>query len=114
VAKELSGGLTIASPMALSDNGDALRLKDDDNVAVALRALSAPSTLAFGPLRVAVHTDIPAGHKIALCAIARGELIRKYGQPIGKSSAAIAAGEHVHVHNVEGMRGRGDLAEARA
>jgi len=27
------------------------------------------------------------------------------------ASAAIGAGEHVHVHNVEGTRGRGDLAE---
>jgi altronate dehydratase small subunit len=38
-------------------------------------------------------------------------LIHKYGQMIGRASAAIAAGEHVHVHNVEGVRGRGDLAE---
>ena len=33
----------------------------------------------------------------------------KYGQPIGRATAAIAPGEHVHVHNIESLRGRGDL-----
>jgi altronate dehydratase small subunit len=100
--------------MPISENGDALRLKDDDNVAVCLRAVVAATDIRFGELTVRVQADIPAGHKIALEAIPRGELVRKYGQPIGKTSAAIAAGDHVHVHNVEGMRGRGDLAAANA
>jgi altronate dehydratase small subunit len=55
---------------------------------------------------------IPTGHKIALRAVAAGALVHKYGQPIGRASAAIVPGEHVHVHNVDGVRGRGDLAEA--
>jgi len=97
--------------MPLSDDGNALRLKDDDNVAVCLRAITAASTVRFGSLAVRALADIPPGHKIALEAIACGDLVRKYGQPIGRTSAAVAAGEHVHVHNVEGMRGRGDLAE---
>jgi altronate dehydratase small subunit len=29
---------------------------------------------------------------------------------IGKSSKAIRVGEHVHVHNIESARGRGDRA----
>jgi altronate dehydratase small subunit len=37
-----------------------------------------------------------------------GADVLKYGQVIGRTSRAIKAGEHVHVHNVESARGRGD------
>jgi altronate dehydratase small subunit len=104
--------------MPLSEDGSALRLKADDDVAVALREL-APGQLVGFPgegdspgLTVTLAVAIPTGHKFATRQIAAGALIRKYGQVIGKASEAIAPGEHVHVHNVEGTRGRGDLAEA--
>jgi altronate dehydratase small subunit len=104
--------------MPLSDDGAALRLKDDDDVAVALRDLPPGARVRFGgaagvdELALTLASAIPTGHKFATRPIAEGALIRKYGQVIGKASAAIAIGEHVHVHNVEGTRGRGDLAEA--
>jgi altronate dehydratase small subunit len=99
--------------MAVSRDGAALRLKDDDHVAVCLRDIPTGGRLEFdGGLAVTARGAIPAGHKVALRAIAAGELIRKYGQTIGRAGIAIAAGEHVHVHNVEGTRGRGDLAPA--
>ena len=41
------------------------------------------------------------GHKYALRAIAAGENVIKYGMPIGHATKTIAAGEHVHVHNVK-------------
>ena len=97
--------------MPLSENGAALRLKDDDDVAVALRPLAPGESVRFGETAVAIVAAIPSGHKFATRAIADGALIRKYGQVIGKAQGAIAPGEHVHVHNVEGTRGRGDLAE---
>jgi len=40
------------------------------------------------------------GHKYARRAIAAGESVVKYGQPIGHATRAIAPGEHVHVHNL--------------
>ncbi len=98
--------------MPLSSDGAALRLKDDDDVAVALRSLAPGATVAFGDTAVVLVSEVPSGHKFAVCAIPDGALIRKYGQVIGKACAAIGAGEHVHIHNVEGTRGRGDLAEA--
>ena len=58
---------------------------------------------------VTVNEDIPFGHKFALCAIAQGEQITKYGEEIGVASRDIAAGAYVHVHNLDSMRGRGDL-----
>ena len=96
--------------MPLSDDGAALRLKDDDDVAVALRDLSAGSTVVFGgESPVVVAGAILTGHKFAVRPIAGGALIRKYGQVIGRAVGPIVIGEHVHVHNVEGTRGRGDL-----
>lgn len=97
--------------MPLSDDGRFLRLKDDDNVAVCLHAVTAGSEVRWGAFAVRAAQDIPTGHKIALRAIPAGELVLKYGQTIGRASAVIGPGEHVHVHNVEGTRGRGDLAE---
>ena len=53
--------------------------------------------------------DVPYGHKIALRDIAKGEPIMKYGESIGAASHDIRKGEYVHVHNLDAMRGRGDL-----
>ena len=45
--------------------------------------------------------DIALGHKIALRDIAAGELVYKYGVPIGRASQAIAKGAWVHTHNLQ-------------
>ncbi|MFB5149624.1 altronate dehydratase family protein [Burkholderia orbicola] len=75
-------------------------LHGNDNVAVALDALApeVPVDVHGAPLRPAAA--IPAGHKIATAPIVRGDAIVKCGQPIGIALRDIAAGEHVHVHNV--------------
>jgi len=52
---------------------------------------------------------IPYGHKIAVRDITEGELIMKYGEEIGIATKNIAKGAHVHVQNVDSLRGRGDL-----
>lgn len=75
-------------------------LHGNDNVAVALDALApdGPVDVHGAPLRPAAA--VPAGHKVAAAPIARGAAIVKCGQPIGIALRDIAAGEHVHVHNV--------------
>jgi altronate dehydratase small subunit len=37
-----------------------------------------------------------------------GDSIIKYGEVIGVATREIAPGQHVHVHNLESRRGRGD------
>jgi altronate dehydratase small subunit len=59
---------------------------------------------------VVARADIPYGHKIALADIPAGAQVTKYGLSIGSALADIKAGEHVHIHNVESNRGRGDKA----
>ncbi len=54
--------------------------------------------------RLTARHDIPIGHKVALTDIKAGDTIVKYGQDIGKAVAAVAKGEHVHVHNMKTKR----------
>ncbi len=75
----------------------AVRIHADDSVAVALEPLSAGETI----LGVTLVDNIPGGHKFALTDIQEGSPVIKYGCPIGKASALIKAGSHVHVHNVK-------------
>jgi altronate dehydratase len=78
-------------------------------VATALEALENGRAIQVGADRLLVAEAIPRGHKIALRAIRSGDAVVKYGSPIGRASADIAAGTHVHTHNVASTRGRGDL-----
>jgi altronate hydrolase len=82
---------------APSARAAAILLHAADNVLVALSALE-PGTPIAGEL--AAREAIPSGHKLARRALATGEAIVKLGQTMGFATRAIAAGEHVHVHNV--------------
>jgi altronate dehydratase len=84
-------------------------ISNRDNVATALEALEPGRELTVGGVSLVVRQAIPPGHKIALRPIAQGEAVIKYGSAIGTATVAIAGGEHVHAHNVESGRGRGDL-----
>lgn len=67
------------------------------------------SCICFGDeVPVQAREKVPFGFKMAVVAIPAGGDILKYGEVIGRASRAIGAGECVHVHNVEGKRGRGD------
>ncbi len=57
--------------------------------------------------RIIVHkagSDIPIGHKLAIKPLGKGDTAIKYGVDIGRVVAPIAAGEHVHVHNLKTKR----------
>lgn len=82
----------------------AIQLDLRDSVATALVPLAAGTTVTLETASVTLLADIPSGHKFALRAVAKGEAVIKYGQPIGRATKAIAPGEHVHVHNVESQR----------
>ncbi|TDQ36436.1 UxaA family hydrolase [Aureibacillus halotolerans] len=86
-----------------------------DNVATSLRRVSKGEKVVVQrgteTLELIVQMDIPSGHKIALQPIAQGANVLKYGEAIGAATTSIALGEHVHVHNIEGIRGRGDKSK---
>lgn len=77
-----------------------LQLHPRDNVVVCLRQAQKGESLQVGSGEVLVQETIPPGHKVALESIGIGEPVYKFGYPIGKASANIRPGEHVHVHNL--------------
>ena len=85
------------------------RMHPTDNVATALRELGPGASVTVDGLTITVGSPIPFGHKVALVPIQLGAPVIKYGEAIGLACADIEAGEHVHTHNVESQRGRGDL-----
>ncbi len=90
---------------ALSPSSDVidprlLLLHPDDTVLVARAAIPAGVRVRIEGAEVLVPTALPLGHKLARRAIASGDKVLKYGAPIGTATAAIAAGAHVHVHNL--------------
>ena len=74
-----------------------IRLDASDNVITATRNLEAGESAE----QVSTQQIIPRNHKFASRDIEKGEAIRKYAQIIGYACVDIAAGEHVHTHNVE-------------
>jgi altronate hydrolase len=78
----------------------ALLLRPDDDVAVTTRELVAGTRLRTAAAELVLPGDIPRGHKVALRDLPAGSAVHKYGQSIGRATVDIAAGAHVHVHNL--------------
>jgi len=93
-------------------NYKTVMMKPQDKVAVALEYIPAGAKLIVRcqdqTFEVELKDNIEFGHKFAVVPIQNGEVILKYGEAIGASMRDISVGEHVHVHNLEGKRGRGD------
>lgn len=79
----------------------AIRVEKEDDVAVAAQNIPKGTSVDCSGLVVVARQDIPTGHKIALREIEEGSLVLKFGVPIGRASATIPPGSHVHVHNLE-------------
>ena len=75
-----------------------IRLHPDDDVVIARLEIPTGTLLTKESVRAIVTS--PAGHKIAVRAIAQGKPVRRYNQIIGFATRDIAAGDHVHVHNI--------------
>ena len=80
----------------------------DDNVATCLEPVKAGDTVRTQYKSVRAVENIPVYHKLAVCALEMSEPVKKYGEIIGMATAAIPAGAHVHIHNMESQRGSGD------
>jgi altronate dehydratase small subunit len=90
----------------------AIVLSAKDNVATLIDPGKKGDTIVLtgqssGPVTLA--SDVPYGHKCATREIKKGADLVKYGHVIGRATATISPGEHVHVHNVESLRARGDI-----
>ncbi|MDE3133819.1 MAG: altronate dehydratase [Acidobacteriota bacterium] len=81
-----------------------VRLHPSDPVGLSSADLEAGAALEFDGVRLTVRDTVPRGHKLALVDLPAGAEVLKYGQPIGLTLREIAAGEHVHDHNLRSLR----------
>lgn len=87
---------------------NAMMIDSRDNVIVAIEAIAKGEAVAWmcngEEKKLTALQDITIYHKIACRDISKGMPVIKYGEHIGIAVTDIKAGEHVHVHNVEGHR----------
>ncbi|MFE0018180.1 UxaA family hydrolase [Mesorhizobium sp. NPDC059054] len=82
---------------------NSIVLSPSDNVVVANGRLEKGTALPGG---AATADAIESGHKVAIRAIPAGSAVVKYAQAIGRATQDIAAGQHVHSHNLVFEAGR--------
>ena len=88
--------------MKLKVPAPAILLHPNDNVLVCCRAVTAGERFVVSSgEEVEVLQDIDLGHKLARRALSTGEKVIKYGASIGSMTAAVAAGEWIHLHNMK-------------
>ncbi len=80
---------------------DYIIINENDNVAVALKPLSAGTVFEIGGQQVTLAEDIPQGHKFALLSLSEGDEVVKYGFRIGIAKEDIPQGGWIHVHNLK-------------
>jgi altronate hydrolase len=78
----------------------AVRVRSTDDVAVAVDALEPGDVVTVGDVSVTAREAVPAGHKVALRGLGEGEVVRKYGWAIGRTTAPVDAGGWIHSHNL--------------
>ena len=83
-----------------------IRLHPADDVVIARTQLISGTKIED----ITVKGLIPPGHKVATKTLDKGDAVRRYNQIIGFASKPIAAGEHIHTHNLDMGANKGDFA----
>ncbi len=90
-------------------HGFLVHCKEDD-VGVAVRDLTVGEAVegvcmdSDESATLTLVSVVPLGHKVALRDMAEGHECREYNEVIGRVTAAVRRGEHVHVHNIRSAR----------
>lgn len=92
-----------------SERPQFLLHQDGDSVAVAVEDL-VPGKVRGASIKegtwydVEISHEVPLGHKFAMADLAEGDVVLKYGLPVGLMTQPAARGEYVHTHNVRSAR----------
>ena len=85
-------------------------ISESDNVVTALCGIKAGEEVSYVKngkgITLQIKENIRYGHKVAIADIHQGQSVVKYGGIIGEAEKEIKEGQHVHVHNVIGLRAR--------
>ena len=79
---------------------EILKINPADNVVVAIQAQHKGSQIEVDGQCITLQEDVPAGHKIAIRDLAKGENVIKYGFPIGHAIEDKKAGSWMNEHNI--------------
>ena len=85
---------TAPSPQQSQQQPRAIRISDDDNVAIVVNDFGLPAGSVF-PDGLKLLDRVPQGHKVALVDIAEGGAILRYGHVIGTATRAIQKGSWI-------------------
>jgi hypothetical protein len=78
-----------------------IRLAESDNVVVCTETIDSGQEIYIENNLLKLLKSVSIGHKLACRQITKGDLIIKYGVPIGTATKDITFGEHVHTHNMK-------------
>lgn len=78
-----------------------IQINPSDSVAVALQPLEAGTEISLDGRTITLKEPIMQGHKFALKPLAEGDVVIKYGQPIGMMMAPVEEGGWIHTHNMK-------------
>ena len=79
---------------------EILKINPADNVVVAIKAQHKGAQIEVDGQCITLLEDVPAGHKIAIRDLAKGENVIKYGFPIGHATEDKKAGSWMNEHNI--------------
>lgn len=80
---------------------EILKINPADNVVVALQPQSAGAVINVDNTPITILEDVPAGHKILIKDLKKGENIIKYGFPIGHAREDKKAGAWMNENNIK-------------
>lgn len=78
-----------------------IQISPTDNVVVAIKDLEKGDKVQVHLGQITLRNAIPVGHKIALADLKAGELIIKYGFPIGRLKADVVKGDLINENNIK-------------
>lgn len=97
------GGVESAQ-LHMANETNSILINEADDVATAIIELHRGDvgkyTVAGKVRLVEIRGEIPRFHKFAVRNIRRSDRVFKYGEVIGEAICDIAAGMHVHTHNL--------------
>ena len=78
-----------------------LKINPADSVVVCLQAKKKGEIIEVDGQQITVKQDTPAGHKVLIKDVKKGEDIIKYGYPIGHAREDLKAGDWVNENNLK-------------
>jgi len=79
---------------------NAVLIDSRDNVVTMTQDVPSGARVCWSGGEIDALEPVMSGHKVAIAAIAPGEIVRKYGHRIGNAAGAIEPGAWVHTHNL--------------